>query len=97
MVNILLLKGYALLVEIIGCHGDQRLLQHELSRVQEGEGMTAWMKTNIPEFQECPACHFKTMYPQRAPTGKQIDIDDVPEATRMRCRHCGYEGNKTEG
>ena len=48
MVNILLLKGYALLVEIIGCHGDQRLLQHELSRVQEGEGMK-WEDTVLKD------------------------------------------------
>jgi len=51
--------------------------------------MTAWMKTEIPEFEVCPSCGHKTLYPQRAPTGVQLDIDDMPEAIRKVCRRCG--------
>ena len=52
--------------------------------------MTAWMKTEMRKYEECPNCHSKTLYAQRGPTGVQMDVDDLPKAVTMRCRKCGY-------
>lgn len=46
------------------------------------------------EFKTCPSCLRHTLYEQRPPTGVQVYPEDVPEAIRQVCRHCGYTVSK---